>query len=257
MIKKYLPFILIAVAFVALYLPLYLKVNDLAAPVVTPVAGVEVAEPTKLPVESASPHVQEIQHISTAVGLDLSNLIDLMTRDEGKRRTPYLDKKGKVTIGIGRSLATNGISVTELLAILPSPDYPLLLRETAVKNGRIYITALPVAERLFHKLLTEHDIALLLADDLKNTYREAKSVFGETWETLDAARKEAIVDVLFNTGLPHFRSFTKFIEAVKKGNWETAGNELLMSAAARNDPSRYFRNASVIRTGNRKHFDLH
>lgn len=251
MIKKYLPFILIAVVCLALYLPLYLKVAN--------IAGSEVKTPPETPKQPVvvSPHGQEVKRIGASVGLDFSHLIALMTRDEGKRRQPYLDTKGKVTIGIGRSLATNGISLKELLAILPNPDYPLLIRETTVKNGRIYISSLEVAEGLFDTPLTEHDIALLLADDLKNTYKEAKSVFGETWETLDAARKEAIVDVLFNTGLPHFRTFTKFIEAVKNGNWETAGNELLLSEAARNDPSRYFRNASVIRTGNRKHFDLH
>ncbi|MXZ00228.1 hypothetical protein F4Y93_06095 [Candidatus Poribacteria bacterium] len=254
MIKKYLPLILILVLCVALYLPLYLKVSDLSAPVIRPVPLPEITKP--LPVAEPSPHADDIAQISTAVGLDLSRLIQLITRDEGKRRTPYLDKKGKVTIGIGRSLTTNGISVAELLAILPNPDYPLILQETEVKNGRIYISSLEVAEGLFDRPLTEHDIALLLADDLKNTHREAKSVFGETWQEINAARQEAIVDVLFNTGLPHFRTFVKFIEAVKNRNWETAGNELLLSEAARKDPGRYFRNAAVIRTGNRKHFDL-
>lgn len=254
MIKKCLPLILILVLCVVFYLPLYLKVSDLSAPVIRPVPLPEIAE--QLPVAELSPHADDIEQISTAVGLDLSHLIQLITRDEGKRRSPYLDSKGIVTIGIGRSLATNGISVAELLAILPIPDYPLLLRETSVKNGRIYISSLEVAEGLFDAPLTEHDIALLLADDLKNTYQEAKSVFGETWREISAPRKEAIVDVLFNTGLPHFRTFVKFIEAVKIGNWEAAGNELLLSEAARNDPSRYFRNASVIRTGNRKHFNL-
>lgn len=217
---------------------------------------IEAPAPEAEPV-AVSPHKVHVEEIEESTGTPLSRIAQLIIRDEGVRAEPYLDSEGVVTIGIGRSLQTNGISVRELHAIVKDIDYYLLLTDTDVHKGRIKISRLSVAKRIFTQPLSAHDIELLLVDDLKQVKREAVSVFGTHWEQIDQVRQEAILDVLFNLGLPHFRAFKEFIKNVKIGNWKVAANELLRSEAAHQSPSRYFRNSEVIRTGDSKRFELY
>ena len=203
-----------------------------------------------------SPHNEQVYKLESEAGVKLSQLTALIIRDEGERNRPYLDTKNKVTIGVGRSLSTNGISINELIAILPSPDFHYILSATHIRDSRIYIAKLGVAKKIFDKPLSEHDIALLLTDDLKTVALQALDVFGDKWAQIDEPRKQAIVDTIFNLGLPHFKEFEKFIANIKLSDWKTASNELLLSEAARSHIIRYHRNASVIRTGDPKFFEL-
>ena len=110
----------------------------------------------------------------------LSRIAELIIRDEGKRKRPYPDTGGAPSIGVGRNLRDNGISVAELQAIVNDIDYDVVLKETHVQNGRVRIGSLDLANRIFPNPLTEHDIGLLLTDDLNNVRREAVSVFGQS-----------------------------------------------------------------------------
>ena len=225
-----------------------------------PIANETPPEPTPETLETAervnNPHADNIKRLEDDAGVLLSRVAKLIIHDEGNRSRPYLDSGGTVTIGVGRSLETNGISVAELHAIVDEIDYSVLLANTHVQNGRVRIGSLALANRIFVKPLTQHDIQLLLTDDLKNVAHEAEGVFGETWQKLDMARKEVVVDILFNLGLPHFKQFENFIGAVKQGNWDTAASELLLSNAARKNIVRYHRNAVVMQTGDAQYFGL-
>lgn len=219
--------------------------------------------PANLPMQGISPHIDIKQQIEAEAGtrlLRISEIIiseaKLLKRDEGSKNTPYPDTKNIVTIGVGRSLQTNGISVDELYAIVKNLDHKYIFENTYVKNGRVYISSLQVAKQIFAKPLSEYDIELLLVNDLKNTTKDAINIFGQYWKDLSEPRREAIIDVIFNLGSTHFRTFHKFIGAIKEQNWEKASDELLLSEAARNHIIRYHRNASVIRTGNPKYFEL-
>lgn len=203
-----------------------------------------------------SPHVEHIEKHENDTGLNLSRLGKLILRHESKWNRPYLDSEGIVTIGVGRSLQTNGISVVELHAILPDVDYLLLLKDCSVRNGRVYIPRLGVAQEIFRNPLTEHDIALLLSDDLRQASKDAETIFAHKWHEIDAIRREAILDMVYNLGLPHFKTFVKFIDAVKVGDWTKAGTELLSSVAAHKNPTRYHWAYLVITTGDSKYFDL-
>lgn len=207
-------------------------------------------------VTSINPHETEIKRLESESGVFLSRISKLIIAEEGTRSRPYLDPNKQVTIGIGRNLQGNGISVSELHAIAADIDYRLLMRESHIRNGRVYIGSINLANKVFAKPLSEYDIQLLLADDLKNVVKEAEQVFGNTWQRLDSVRKEVIVDVLFNLGLPEFRQFVKFIAAVNTGNWDVAASELLLSEAARENIVRYHRAATVLRTGDAKYFGL-
>ena len=199
-------------------------------------------------------HTPLIKKTEQDAGVNLSVLADLIVREEGKRKNPYPDNNGTPTIGIGRNLRDNGISITEIEAILKDIDKGLLLRKTHVQNGRVYIQTLDLANKIFTEPLTTDDIHLLLVNDLHNTVRETQSVFRKEWGEISEARKLAIIDVVFNLGLPHFKSFNKFIADVRQGDWNTAASELLLSEAARKNILRYHRISLVIRTNDPKHF---
>ena len=124
-----------------------------------------------------NPHADDIKRIESDAGVFLSRVAKLILHDEGNRSRPYLDSGGTVTIGVGRSLQTNGISVAELHAIVDEIDYGVLLAKTHVQNGRVRIGSLALANKIFVKPLTQHDIQLLLTDDLKNVAHEAEGVF--------------------------------------------------------------------------------
>lgn len=169
-------------------------------------------------------------------------------KDEGVRTSVYDDGKGNWTIGVGRNLSGNGISIAELKAIVGELDYDLLLRETHIENGRVRIKSLALAKRIFVKPLTEDDIHLLLLDDLKTTENDAVSVFGrELWGQIGVPRQEALIDTIFVLGLPHFEQFVNLISAVKAGNWNDAATELLKSEAADDAPGRFFRNYYLLK----------
>lgn len=184
-----------------------------------------------------------------------SRISGIIISEEGVSFEPY-EKKGIVHIGVGRSLQTNGISISELFAIVSEPDLRYVMERATISRGRIKIDSLEVAHRVFPHPLTEHDLELLLTDDLKNVKSEAVRVFGDHWHQIDTVRQEAIIDILFNLGLPHFLGFVNFIDAVKIQDWKTAASELLLSEAARQNYSRYNHVALVIDTGDEKYFNL-
>ena len=196
-----------------------------------------------------------IQRIENEAGVTLRDVTDHILRDEGHKAEPYPDTTG-IAIGAGRNLSTLGISIAELRLINPKFSIAEHLEKVVVGDNRVYIDDIDTAREILNTPLTEAHIAVLLLSDLKRVAGEAESIFQGTWQTLDAPRKESIVDVLFNLGQTRFMTFKKFIGAIKKADYEAAANELLLSLAAEQNPVRYRRNAKVIRTGDRKYFEL-
>ena len=202
-------------------------------------------------------HAVEISKIEKESGIRLSVLVDLITREEGTRFRPYLDSENAPTIGVGRNLSGNGLSVKELHAIADEIDYQLLLREAHVEHSRIRIPTLALANKVFKNPITKDDVKLLLHDDLNNTRHEAISVFGEQlWNEISEPRKLALIDMIFNLGLTRFREFVKFINDVKNKNWREASVEVLLSAAARENIKRYHRISLVIDQNSLSAFNL-
>lgn len=202
------------------------------------------------------PHTDKILLHEQQAGVPLSRIARLIIASEGVRSEPYLDSGGVVTIGIGRSLQTNGITSVELRAIVPDLDYDLLIDMASIHQGRVKIGSIELAKRIFTKPLTEHDMHLLLAADLKSVKMDAVRVFGSDWHKIDTVRQEAILDIIYNLGLPHFKGFVNFIDAVKVGAWKKAASELLLSEAARQNYSRYNHVSLVIDTGDAKYFTV-
>lgn len=207
--------------------------------------------------EPDNPHQEYIDRHEEEAGTPLSNIARLLIRDEGVRPRPYNDTRGIPTIAYGRSLATNGVSSAELHAIVRDVDYEFLIENCEVRDGRVYMKTLSVAEQVFKDELTEHDMMLLLTDDLKQSTKDAISVFGETlWQEISEPRREVIIDLVYNLGLPHFKSFSNFIDSVKKQDWSKASTDLLQSQYARTHTLRSHRLSAVAATGDPKYFQL-
>ena len=220
-------------------------------PVPSPSSGVV---PSVTPTPNRHAHL--IKAIQEKAETRLSQLVAINIAAEGVRTTPYLDSKGNVTIGVGRNLTGLGISITELFALVPNHNHRHLLRNTHIRNDRVYIEKLAVAEQVFFEPLTADDISLLLTDDLHQVEKEAMQVFGGRWQQIDAIRREAILNVMFNLGLPRFKEFERTIGHIKKGEWQQAASELLLSQAARQNAIRYHRAAMVLQTGDPSYFDI-
>ena len=184
-----------------------------------------------------------------AHGTPLARLANFIISHEGERTEPYLDSEGNPTIGNGRNLKGNGISIDELETIIGTPDYKVIFHNAEVRASRVYFQSLEAAKQIFTKPLTKSHITLLLMDDLKNVEAEAKKIFSKTWVTIDATRQTVIMDILYNLGAPTFKEFHNFIASVKAHNWHAAATDLLMSEAAREDIVRYHNNATILQTG--------
>jgi len=88
---------------------------------------------------------------------------------------------------------------------------------------------------------------LILDYDITQAYREAKTL--PYFHELNLARKEAIVNMVFNLGLPTFLGFTKMNAALSLHAYGLAAIEALDSKWARQVKSRSTEIAEQIRTG--------
>lgn len=203
----------------------------------------------------ASPFAEHVKRISAEAKLTLKNIVHHIMRDEGVRPEPYPDTIG-VAIGVGRNLTTYGLSTVELRALNGQADVNEHLDAISIGDKRVYIDTVETAKKLLDTPLTDHEISLLLLSNLRNTVREAERVFGDQWDRFDSARKEAIIDMLFNLGLPTFEMFKKTIASLRAADFEQAAENILLSRAAQQNPARYQRIAQVIRTGDVSYFEV-
>lgn len=113
--------------------------------------------------------------------------------DEGKRNTPYKDSKNFWTIGVGFF----------------------------------------IGEKLENLKLSDAVIDLMLEEKLEKACSDAVKVFGEQFESFTDARKNAIVNLIFNMGLGNqdrgFLSFVQTIPYIKQGLWHLAARNLSKS----------------------------
>ena len=71
-----------------------------------------------------------------------------------------------------------------------------------------------------------HNVAVALFED---DFCRAKKDYNKLKLDIDPVRRGVVLDMLFNLGLTRFRGFQKTIDALKKGNYEVAADEMLHS----------------------------
>ena len=137
------------------------------------------------------------------MNFDVMRLTSRIKKKESLRLKPYRCPAGKLTIGYGRNLEDNGISVGE-------------------------------AE-------------MMLRNDMFGAHYDACKLpwFGNLMDV----RQAAVVEMIYNMGLPRFVTFRKMIEALIAGDYEGAAREALDSKWARQVGKRAEEVAQMFRSG--------
>tara|TARA_B110000091_G_scaffold71743_1_gene79151 strand:+ start:42 stop:455 length:414 start_codon:yes stop_codon:yes gene_type:complete len=96
--------------------------------------------------------------------------------------------------------------------------------------------------------LSQMEIDYLLANDIKRVEAELSQAFN-WYDDLNDARKDAMMDICFNLGLPRLMLFKKSLAAMSNRHYEIAAIELLDSRWARQVGQRAITISEIIRTG--------
>ena len=96
--------------------------------------------------------------------------------------------------------------------------------------------------------LSEDEVDYLLSNDIDRCIKELAVTF-DWFKQLDEARRDAMVNLVFNLGMPRLKQFKNALAAMENCDWNTAADELLDSRWAAQVGSRATEVASMIRTG--------
>ena len=96
--------------------------------------------------------------------------------------------------------------------------------------------------------LSQKEIDYLLASDVERVEAELSQAFN-WYDDLNDPRKDAMMDMCFNMGLPRLSKFKKSLAAMARGDYKTASAEFLDSLWARQVGQRAVTISEMIRTG--------
>ena len=95
--------------------------------------------------------------------------------------------------------------------------------------------------------ITREQANYLFKNDVNRSIVDAQMIFGNQWNTLDQARKDVIVNMLFNLGRTKFLGFKETIKNIKSNNWEMAAKEMLDSDWRSQVKGRSYELADIMR----------
>jgi lysozyme len=96
--------------------------------------------------------------------------------------------------------------------------------------------------------LSHDEIEYLLQNDVNRCIEELDSNF--TWyRNLCEARRDAMINLCFNLGLPRLKKFVKALAAMEAGNYQEAAVEFLDSRWAKQVGTRALEVTHMIRSG--------
>lgn len=96
--------------------------------------------------------------------------------------------------------------------------------------------------------LSDDEIDYLLSNDIDRCVKELGSNF-DWFSGLDEIRRDAMINLAFNLGMPRLMKFEKALFAMSNSDWETASKEFLDSRWAEQVGSRATEVAQMIKTG--------
>lgn len=96
--------------------------------------------------------------------------------------------------------------------------------------------------------LSDDEIDYLLSNDIKRVSAELIRAF-PWYSELDEVRKDAMIDMCFNMGLPRLSKFKKSLAAMANGDYDIAALEFLDSNWAKQVGSRSITITDMIRSG--------
>ena len=150
-------------------------------------------------------------------------LVERIKKHEGYKRDPYKDTVGKWTVGYGRNLEDNPLTVDEVLELFARTDF---------KN-------MGVADTFFEKLLLR-DIELH-KEELENNL--------VMFPMCDQDEQTVLIDMAFNLGVPTLLQFRGMLHAIDNDDRVQAAVELLDSRYAEQVKTRAIDNARLLSGG--------
>lgn len=96
--------------------------------------------------------------------------------------------------------------------------------------------------------LSDDEVDYLLSNDVDRCLKELAATF-DWFKQLDEARRDAMVNLVFNLGMPRLKQFQKALAAMAIADWSTAADEFLDSRWATQVGARAIEVTSMIRTG--------
>ncbi|MEE8302321.1 MAG: glycoside hydrolase family protein [Candidatus Tectomicrobia bacterium] len=96
--------------------------------------------------------------------------------------------------------------------------------------------------------ITREEALMLLDNDIAKVRREVNRAF-RWFAQLNPVRKNVVLNMVFNIGLPRFRQFKKTIAAIKAKDWEEAASQMLDSRWARQVGRRARELAAMMKHG--------
>jgi lysozyme len=140
----------------------------------------------------------------------IASAIDLVRAQEGCRLAAYRDTRGVLTCGFGHT----------------GPD--------------VYEGMTVSQERADTWLYSDMRVATI----------DAALVIGsQYWNSLNDARRAALISMALNLGRERLAGFRKMIAAIRRGDWDAAAREALDSEWARQVPGRAKVDAGMIASG--------
>jgi len=96
--------------------------------------------------------------------------------------------------------------------------------------------------------LSDDEIDFLLANDVARVNKELLLTFSWFAE-LDEVRKDAMINICFQLGLPRLKKFKMSLAHMKNGDYDLAADEFLISNWANQTPARAKDITHMIRSG--------
>lgn len=102
-----------------------------------------------------------------------------------------------------------------------------------------------IGRNLEDKGLSDSEVMYLFDNDLQDTQDSAESIF-EDFSQYTIEEQTVILDMLFNLGTTRFKTFKKFIRAIKEGDLKEAARQIEQSAYFHQVPNRARRNMKLL-----------
>lgn len=96
--------------------------------------------------------------------------------------------------------------------------------------------------------LSDDEVDYLLSNDIDRCIKELGASF-DWFKQLDECRRDAMINLVFNLGMPRLKQFQNALGAMAAADWNTAADEFLDSRWATQVGARATEVASMIRTG--------
>jgi len=111
-------------------------------------------------------------------------------------------------------------------------------------------TTIAIGRNLSDKGISYTEAEFLLKNDLEECHTDLRNIFKNQFDSLPDYVQEVLMNMRFQLGPGGFRSFRKFIDAIRGWDMTRAGQEMLDSKWAKHDtPDRAKRLHKVLLTG--------